>query len=597
MLKIKKSFYSALKHWSITCFILFLTAHYTLAGEFKIVAVDWPYALMGVAGGIVFLMYGLKKLTTAFKMLAGDSLRIALSKLTRNRISGFFTGIAVTSIVQSSSATIAMVVSFISARLITLPQSLSVILGADVGATITVQLIAFKLNQYALIAISVGYFLKTFTKEHELTQNIGRVIMAIGLIFFGIFMVSGSMSILNDISWIQGHLSSLNNIFIGILFGIILTIIIQSSTASLAIIIAIASQDILTLSGALYLILGVNMGTCVTSFLASIGGRTDALRAASAHISFKIGGTLVTLILLPFIIDLIHYVTHTDENMASPRHIAHLHTAFNIMVALICLPFTTQISNILTKYISKRKTKDIIDLKFLDAQLLQTPALALNACRLETVHMATRVKRMIKICHEITVGGSHSDFMKIDRIEREVDVLYSSIINYLTQINKEMLSNDDGEKMLWLMGCANRLESISDLIGVELKSIGKKRLENGDNIYKSTQGYLFAMHSEIEKIFDLSSKMLEADSLDTLPKEILPKEIFKESYNKAMRHQMKRLASKNNNFNTYSLEMDIIDKYQRIYHVSRKNCQKTLEYYEGKNKQFADDLKHMEDEI
>lgn len=579
---INKETFHKVKELSLIGIFLCFVSNSAHAGEFKMVAVEWPYALMGLAGGIVFLLYGLNKLTSAFKALAGEKLRFALSKLTKNKISSLLTGMAVTGIVQSSAATTVMVVGFISARLMTLPQSLGVILGADIGTTLTVQLIAFRLNQYALVAVALGYFIK-IASTNERFWHIGRVIMAIGLIFFGIFMIGESMSMLQTLPWVQNMLTHVNNIFIGLAVGAALTAIMQSSAASLAIVIAFASQGLLSLEGALYLILGANVGTCMTAWVASIGARTDARRAAAAHITFKVVGTVLVLLMLPFVIDAIHWATGNNDNMAKGRHIANIHTAFNIMLALIFLPLTEKVAQWLTHVVPKQKRKELINVKFLDDKLIATPSLALNAARLESIHMSSRVKRMLKISHEYVIIGDTGDLGKIDKIEQEVDGLYRQIIAYLARVNKETLTNEEGEELIWLMGCANRLESISDLVGVDLKNIGRKRLEGSVRFSKPTCNLLGEVHEHIYEMYVHSLRMLEAEDASELPKNMPPKENFRTIYQKAVKHQTKRLsADEDNRVQAYSLEMDIIDKYQRIYYVSRKTSQKTFQFYAEK---------------
>ena len=546
-----------------------------------------PHAFMGVLGGITFLLYGLDKMTSSFKALAGGKLKFILAKLTTNRFSSLCTGAGVTAIVQSSAATTVMVVGFISAKLVTLPQSLAVILGADIGTTLTVQLIAFRLSQYALIFIILGFLIKAISKSESM-WNIGRVFMAIGMVFFGIFMISESMVILQNLDYVQNTLSHISNPLTGIIVGFAITALMQSSAAALAIVIAIADQGLLSISGAFYLILGCNMGTCLTAIIASTKSNQDGQRAAAAHAFFKFSGAFFFLVTYALFKD--HFLlgigaldsNGTNADAVTPRQIAHMHTIFNITLAVLFLPFINPIAEALTKIIKTKKPKWRLQAKYLDTFLLDTPGLALNAIRIETSLMSNRIKRILKNSCQIVLDGEIDQLNKLRNEEKNVDALYKQIVYYMTQLSSQNLTRDESRQLIWLMNSVNRLEIISDLIGEELYQIGQKRQKKGHEFNKTARNHILKIADASYKAFKYSTKAVESFEVE-LARNAKPvdKAEFKRTLDRAHKYLTKRLISNVTvEINDYSIETDIIDKYQRIFFHCRKITKDSLKLIE-----------------
>lgn len=554
------------------------------ASNFKVTALTWPHAIMGLLGGITFLLYGLDKMTSAFKSLAGERLKYILGTLTKNKISALMTGATVTAIVQSSAATTVMVVGFISAKLMTLPQSLGVILGSDIGTTLTVQLIAFKLNQYALIFVIIGFFIKSLSKK-ESYWHLGRVIMAIGIVFFGIFLIGESMSLLQTLPIVKQTISHISSPLLGVLVGFVITALMQSSAASLAIVIAFTDQGLLSIAGAFYLVLGCNVGTCLTAAIASLKSSQDGQRAAVAHAFFKTSGALMFFVAFFIFTDwftnniiLMDASGLSTSDRAVPRQIAHMHTVFNIALALIYLPFTDKIAAILTKLIKTKRKKWRVEATLLDNFLLSTPSLAINAARSETANMAARVLKLMRATTPSVLTGDIDTLGKLKKQERDVDELYGQIISYLGQISTQNLTADESLQLMWLMNNVNRLENISDLFGDELYDVGMKRQNKNIKVSKATSNNIEALALKAEKALKYSSKAITSLEVK-LAKDATPIDNaeFKVLLDKSIKHQTKRLvADSADRLDTYTIEMDIIDKLQRAFYHSRKMAKDTV---------------------
>lgn len=572
--------------FSTCCALVFASNSFAMGFDIKTDTI--PHAIMGLLGGITFLLYGLDKMTSSFKALAGRKLKYVLGKLTTNRFSSLLTGAGVTAIVQSSAATTVMVVGFISAKLMTLPMSLAVILGADIGTTLTVQLIAFKLNQYALIFVILGFVIKNISRS-ESVWNIGRVFMAIGLIFFGIFMISESMALLQTIPFVKSAMSSISNPIAGLLIGFAITALMQSSAAALAIVIAISDQGLLTINGAFYLILGCNMGTCITAIIASFKSNQDGQRAAVAHAFFKFSGAFFFLGLYFALneymvkgIMLLDYSNESVSDIVSPRQIAHMHTIFNLTLALMFLPFIQVIANILRKVIKNKKPKWRLQAKYLNSYLLDTPGLALNAVRIETALMASRIKKSLKTAVDTVLDGDIDQLAKLRHEEQNIDALYNQIVYYLGKISTKNLTRDESSQLVWLMTNVNRLETISDLIGEELHQIGKKRHKKDHVISKTARTNIENISIAAQQALKYSTKAINSFEVELAKNaKSIDKIEFQKLVDKANKYQTKRLISKENlDMNDYSIESDIIDKLQRIFFHCRKMTSDTLKLIE-----------------
>ncbi|MBT3387122.1 MAG: Na/Pi cotransporter family protein, partial [Desulfobacula sp.] len=316
----------------------------------------WNQIFIGIAGGLAFFLYGMDKMSTGMKNTAGNKMRSILASLTKNRVIALIVGAFVTTIIQSSSATTVMLVSFVQAGLLTFAQSLGVILGADIGTTITAQMIAFKLTDYALLMVAIGFLLRMFGKT-EKAKAIGDIILGFGILFFGMKLMSDVMKPLRTYPAFIDLMKDLENPLMGIFIGAAFTAIVQSSSATTGVLIVLAQQGLITLEAGIPVILGANIGTCVTAALAGIGTSREAKRVAIAHVMFKVVGVCLFIFWIPQFADIIRSLAGKFGS-GTARQLANAHTIFNVSLGLFFLPFINIFSKIIyTVYPDKKMPK------------------------------------------------------------------------------------------------------------------------------------------------------------------------------------------------------------------------------------------------
>jgi phosphate:Na+ symporter len=445
------------------------------------------YLVSGLIGGLGIFLFGMGMMSDGMKKTAGGRMRALLGTLTNNRLIAVAVGTFVTMIIQSSSATTVMLVSFVQAQLITFAQSIGIILGADIGTTITAQLIAFKITDYALIVIGIGFAMMFLFKSKKLI-NIGEAILGFGLLFFGMWIMSDAMAPLRTYEPFITVLLQLENPLFGILIGTIFTAIIQSSSAFTGIIIVLGSQGLITLEAAIPLLFGANIGTSVTAALASINTGREAKRVALAHTLFKVLGVLLFVWWIPFFAEIIRNISpDAAEGLSGtalladvvPRQIANAHTIFNVALTLIVLPFTNQVASFIFKLLPDKtepEEEGEFKTKYLEESLVSTPTLALNLAKAETINMATKVQKMVV---EILPPFFKDNERLLDEIrdtETEVNFLNVHINKYLMKISQQSLAEERTDEIFQIMHSVTELEQIGDIVAKRLIPLAEKKM-------------------------------------------------------------------------------------------------------------------------
>lgn len=397
--------------------------------------------LMELMGGLGLFIYGMKLMGDGLENAAGEGLKNILEKVTSNKFIGVAVGAIVTAIIQSSSATTIMVVGFVNAGLMTLAQALGVIMGANIGTTITAQLVAFKLDQIAPLFVFIGASVVMFAKAKKRVE-IGNIILGFGILFTGMGAMASSMEPISASSQFTNLIIAIGDSWIiGILAGVFFTAIIQSSSATTGILIALASTNAITITLAIPILFGCNIGTCVTAMIASIGTNKTAHKAALLHLIFNVVGTII---FIPFIGHLGNFVATTSSDIS--RQIANAHTIFNITNTAILLPFSNLIIKFVNKVIPCDDKIETMGPRFIDERFLETPVIAAGQVIKETIRMANKAKKNVQLSMEAFLTQDENIIKQVYENEKLINILDESITNYLIKLSKCVLS--DKEKVI-----------------------------------------------------------------------------------------------------------------------------------------------------
>lgn len=454
-----------------------------------------------LCGGLGLFLLGMKMMSESIEKSAGDKLRKILEFFTKNKFAGIIVGIVFTGIVQSSSACTVMVVSFVNSGLMNLYQAVGVIFGANIGTTVTSQLISFNLSKYAPLFLLLGVIMIMFFKK-EAVVKFGDVLVGFGVLFQGLSLMSQSMEGLKGSPQIAELFASLTNPFLAVLVGFIVTSIIQSSSVTVSIVLLLAQQGLLNLPICLFIILGCNMGSCVTALIASLAGMKDAKRAAMIHFLFNLVGSVVVFLILILagipIINLILNLSHDDPG----RFVANSHTIIKVFQVIILLPFT----NLLVKatYLvvpgkdEKVGYRDNFQLQHIGDKVVFNPATAVVEVVNEIERMASLSSDNLNRAMNALVTLDDEDIQEVYRVEENINFLSHSITDYLVKINQTTLPIEDLKSIGALFHVVNDIERIGDH-AVNVADAAKLRKER--DVKFSQQSF-----DELAKMMELINK-------------------------------------------------------------------------------------------
>jgi phosphate:Na+ symporter len=555
--------------------------------------ISWFFLVVGLFGGLSLFLFGMDKMSDALKNVAGEKMKDILGILSNNRIMGLITGAIVTAVIQSSSVTTVMLVGFVSAGLMSLSQTVGVILGADIGTTITAQIVAFKVTKYALLLVAIGFGM-LFISKREKIQQYGYMVMGLGMIFFGMGVMKDAMEPLRTYQPFIDLMANMSNPILGILVAAIFTALVQSSSASMGVVIVLAMQGLITLEAGISLALGANIGTCVTAGLASLGKPREAARVAVCHVLFKIMGVLIMLPLIgPFAKFVVFISPSPAEGLTGlqaaaavlPRQVANAHTLFNVGIGVLFLPFVTYFARFVFWLVPDKPLPEIEEIqpKYLSEMLLHTPSLALDAARHEIKRMGKRVDLMNSAMMPAVLTGNKEALQAVREMDEEVDILYKHLVNYLAEVSKLQLNEYQTQKMMKLMAAVNDLEQIGDVIEVSLVDLGEKRVKKGFKISEATRKVINTVHVVVSDALKAAVRAVVEEDEDFATRVISMKSDMNRLVKQADMHQAKRLISEDSGkFEAYSVEVDIIEKLKRIYYHAKRMAKTVVETEEEK---------------
>jgi phosphate:Na+ symporter len=421
---------------------------------------DYSKMIMGLVGGLGLFLYGMKMMGDGLENTAGDRLKGILEKVTSNRIVAIVVGTFVTILVQSSSATTVMTVGFVNAGLMNLMQATGIIMGANIGTTITAQLAAFKLTDIAPVFVAVGAAIVLFSKGKK-KREIGHVILGFGILFVGMKFMGDAMKPLQKSPEFKSLMNYVGDHWtIGVLLGFGMTAAVQSSSATTAILVAMATTGVIEMDVAIPFLLGCNIGTCVTAMLASIGTNKTAHKAALVHLLFNLIGTIIfiPIMLTGGLSRLVAVISPNDI----PRQVANAHTIFNISNTIILLPFMNFLVSIVNRIIPGEDEVETMGVKYIDDRLLETPVIAVGQMTKEVVRMANKAKENLQISMEAFRNNDDSLVQKVYENEKLINILDQEITTYLVKLSNTELSEGQLGIVTSTFHVVNDIERIGD---------------------------------------------------------------------------------------------------------------------------------------
>ncbi len=481
----------------------------TLLFHFEARSKHWMILLIsGLLGGLGLFLWGMRLMSTGLQNSAGDRMRGMLGRMTHNRFVALGVGALVTTIIQSSSATSVMLVGFVNSRLMEFRRTIGIILGAMIGTTFTAQIIAFKITDYALLIIAVGFFIYTFSGKPRI-KHLGETVLGFGILFFGMHVMSEAMYPLRSYAPFIKILVNMENPLLGILAGVVFTALIQSSSAFIGIMIVLASQGLLSLEGSIPLLLGSNLGTAVTAILAGMGSSREGLKVGIAMSMVKLAGILIMVWWIPTFAGLIESISpKADPSIISetqavaavlPRQIANAHTFFSLFLALIFLPFTNLLCRVVDAIVPSDRVREIEkpQIMYLDRHFIQTPSLGLNLAKQESLRAGNLVREM---CYEIILPfteKSRQALASIGRKEETVDFLATEIQHYLTALTRENVGQKRVDEAFQIMYVVNEFENIADIISKILASRASTWLDSEAEFSAQGKNELQEFHQHV----------------------------------------------------------------------------------------------------
>jgi phosphate:Na+ symporter len=418
--------------------------------------------IIQLVGGLGLFLYGMKIMGDGLENAAGDRLKGILEKVTSNKFIAVAVGTVVTMIIQSSSATTVMVVGFVNAGLMNLFQATGIIMGANIGTTITAQLVSLNLTAVAPIFIGIGTALVMFSKGKK-NREIGNIVLGFGILFLGMEIMGAAMEPLRENEGFKNIMRVMSdNWLIALGAGLLMTAVIQSSSATAGILIVLASQGEVTLSAAIPFIFGCNIGTCVTALLASVGASKSARKAALIHVTFNVIGTLIFIPLRHYLSDIAQWINPGNTPNDIRRQIANIHTIFNISNTFILIWFTKYLVTFVNKLIPGEDEKLFMGPKFIDDRVLQTPVIAVGQMVKETIRMANKARENLEIAMEAFETNNEELIKKVYDNEKLINILENEITDYLVKLSNTGLSEEQLAIVTTTFHVVNDLERIGD---------------------------------------------------------------------------------------------------------------------------------------
>ena len=497
---------------------------------------NWILVLfVGLIGGLAIFFIGINQMSIGLRHGIADKLRLILLRMSRNRFVATFFGALVTVITQSSSATTVMLVGFVQSGLLRFEQTIGMILGAAIGTTITVQLISFKLADYSLLVVALGFATMVFMKKH-VTRSIGEALVGFGLLFYGMHLMSGAMTPLKHYEPFLMVIESVQQPIVGVLVGTFLTAIVQSSAAFIGILLTMTTQGLISLEGSIPLLMGANLGTAVTGIIAAFAAGREAKKVAVAYAVFKFIGILLLFWLIEPFAQLVRFFTpDVVDTFAGravtniSRQVANAHTIYNVLLAILVLPFTNHFARVvdwvMPIFPEKRQR---FKTRFIDVNLLRSPSIAIEVSRRELVGMAHLVNSMLADSINLFIQKDPGIIDTLHEKEEQVNFLRDKLNDYLLSISHADISDKEVDNVFRVMFATKELEQIGDIISKNLLEKGEWWLGAGLEFTDEGKNELIEFHKLTQKQLNRAIEILDTLNLDVARKQIRKYDHYKQ---------------------------------------------------------------------
>jgi phosphate:Na+ symporter len=536
---------------------------------------DLTPMLISFASGLAIFLYGLRKMTDALKIVAGERVKSLLASLTTNRFTAAFAGIVVTAVIQSSSVTTVLIVGFITAGVMSFSQAIGVILGANVGTTITAQIIAFKITNWALLLIAAGFFTEIVAK-HPRVRQFGIMSMGLGLLYFGIELMSQAMTPLRTYEPFMVLMREMTNPLMGLLIGAVFTALVQSSLATTGIVIIMASQGFITLELAIAIIMGANVGTCATAYVSAIGKPREAMQAAVAHVLFNVLGVLLFVGFIPWLAELVRAISPVSVHLEgaaqmaadTPRQIANAHTVFNVLNLIVFLGFTNVLSRAVLRLVPAAAEPELKmgEPKYLDTYYLDQPAVALDRAKLEIVRIGEQALTMVRDSFPILTVGTRERIDSVEKRDDAVDQLHNAVILFLHKLASRDLVSPQPQNLYRYLSVANYLENIADVVEKGMVADSHKRYERKLSLSKATSDLFKDVYKEVFLIGQDTLTAFAENNIEKATQVLEARSHFNRLVERVRSHLYDRLTQEQpEHMVLYKIELNTIENYRRIH--------------------------------
>ena len=526
-------------------------------------------------GGLALFLYGMEKMTDGLKAAAGQQMNVLLAKLTGNAVLGAITGAIVTAVIQSSSVTTVLVVGFVSAGIMTLVQSVGVIFGANVGTTVTAQIVAFNTTALAYPLIAIGFFMG-FAWKQGAVRHYGAMLMGLGLIFYGMAAMGSAMAPLRTHEGFAELLQSLQNPVLGMLAGAVFTALVQSSSATIGLSVVMATQGLLSLPAGIAILFGAKIGTGITAILAAIGKPRDAKRAAAVHVLFNVLGAVIWLPFIAQLAGLAEMVSPVAAHLQGverlaeevPRQIANAATIWATANTLLFLPFAGLFATLAIKIIPERpvEEKAIVRAKYLDDGLIQVPSMALASARQEVGHMAALTEEMLaKVRPALKSGDLGELSLQHDRIV----VLREAVFAYLQHLGRAEFSDGEADEHARLVAAIGEIETLSAAVSRELAPLAQALQEASMTPSRESAELLNRLFLTIQASAQSALRALVEQDEQAARSVIASRDSIHDLIAGFYRLQAIRLAGDDpDRLLKHRIQLEIIDRLRRLYGVA-----------------------------